>query len=37
LLTEITNGGAPMSGSQMGRRSCEPIKGLTTLVDSIKD
>ena len=37
LLTEIASGGAPKVGSQIGRRSCEPINGLTTLFDSSKD
>ena len=37
LLTEIASGGTPKVGSQIGRRSCEPINGLTTLFDSIED
>jgi NADH-quinone oxidoreductase E subunit len=37
LLTEIANGGVPKVGSRIGRLSCEPINGLTTLVNSIKD
>ena len=37
LLTEIASGGTPKVGSQIGRRSCEPINGLTTLFDSSKD
>lgn len=31
ILTELKSGGTPKTGSQIGRRSCEPIGGLTSL------
>ncbi len=31
ILTELKSGGTPETGSQIGRRSCEPIGGLTSL------
>lgn len=31
ILTELKSGGTPETGSRIGRRSCEPIGGLTSL------
>lgn len=33
ILTEIKLGEKPKTGSQIGRKSCEPITGLTSLID----
>jgi NADH-quinone oxidoreductase E subunit len=37
ILDALSRGEAPRAGSQMGRRSCEPAGGLTTLTDLYPD
>lgn len=37
ILTEIKLGEKPKTGSQIGRKSCEPIGGLTSLTDGEGD
>jgi hypothetical protein len=34
VLAVLKQGGKPKTGSQMGRRSCEPKNGLTVLKDT---
>lgn len=36
ILTELKIGETPKTGSQIGRRSCEPAGGLTSLNDNVK-
>jgi NADH-quinone oxidoreductase E subunit len=33
ILSELKVGGTPKTGSQIGRKSCEPVGGLTSLTD----
>lgn len=33
ILTELRLGGTPKTGSQIGRKSCEPVDGLTSLTE----
>ena len=37
ILTELKNGKVPKTGSQIDRTTCEPIGGLTSLVQSSRD
>jgi len=36
ILTELAAGGKPKTGSQIGRYTCEPINGLTSLMHQAK-
>lgn len=37
VLTELASGGSPKTGSQIGRHTCEPVGGLTSLVHQADD
>jgi hypothetical protein len=36
ILATLQDGGVPKSGSQIGRKTCEPLGGLTSLTDDAK-
>ena len=37
ILSELASGNSPTPGSQIDRKSCEPIGGLTSLIQQSKE